>query len=88
MTLTSSLALFTAMIALALFPGPGVLVVISRTISLGFKQGLVTVIGILVGDFIFILLAIFGLSALADFMGSFFIIIKLVVFQIFCLPKG
>lgn len=76
MTLTSSFALFTAMIALALFPGSGVLVVISRTLSLGLKQGLVTVMGILAADFIFILLAAFSLSALADFMGSFFVIIK------------
>lgn len=76
MTLASSFALFTAMIVLALFPGPGVLVVISRTLSQGLKQGLVTVMGILTGDFIFILLAIFSLSALANFMGNFFIVIK------------
>ena len=76
MTIASFFALFTAMIALALVPGPTVLIVVSRTLSLGLKQGLITVLGMLCADFIFILLAIFSLSALADFMGSFFIIIK------------
>jgi len=64
------------MIVLALFPGPGVLIVVSRTLNLGLKQGLITVMGILAGDFIFILLAVFSLSALASFMGNLFIIIK------------
>lgn len=76
MTFTSAFALFTAMIVLALVPGPSVLVVVSRTLSLGLKQGLIAVMGMLCADFIFILLAVFSLSALADFMGSFFIIIK------------
>lgn len=76
MSLIASISLFSAMILLALFPGPGVLVVVSRTLSLGLKQGLVTVLGILLGDFVFILLSIYGLSALAGLMGDFFIIIK------------
>ena len=80
MTIASFFALFTAMIALALVPGPTVLIVVSRTLSLGLKQGLITVLGMLCADFIFILLAIFSLSALADFMGSFFIIIKYLVY--------
>lgn len=38
MTLTSSLAVFIAMIVLALFTGPGVLIVVLRTLTLGLKQ--------------------------------------------------
>ena len=76
MTLTSALALYTTMIVLALLPGPGVVVVVARALDSGFRQGLATAMGILSGDFIFIALAIFGLAALAEVMGSFFVIIK------------
>jgi threonine/homoserine/homoserine lactone efflux protein len=76
MTLTSALALYTTMILLALLPGPGVVVVVARALDSGFRQGLATAMGILSGDFIFIALAIFGLAALAEVMGSFFVIIK------------
>jgi threonine/homoserine/homoserine lactone efflux protein len=76
MTLTSALALYTTMILLALLPGPGVVVVVARALDSGFRQGLATAMGILSGDFIFIALAIFGLAALTEVMGSFFVIIK------------
>ena len=76
MTITSALALYTTMIVLALLPGPGVVVVVARALDSGFRQGLATAMGILSGDFIFIALAIFGLAALAEVMGSFFVIIK------------
>jgi len=76
MTITSALALYTTMIVLALLPGPGVVVVVARALDSGFRQSLATAMGILSGDFIFIALAIFGLAALAEVMGSFFVIIK------------
>jgi threonine/homoserine/homoserine lactone efflux protein len=64
------------MVVLALIPGPGVLVVIARSLDSGFRQGLATAMGILIGDFIFISLAIFGLAALSEMLGSFFVVIK------------
>jgi threonine/homoserine/homoserine lactone efflux protein len=78
MTITSALALYSTMIVLALLPGPGVVVVVARALDSGFRQGLATAMGILSGDFIFIALAIFGLAALSEVMGSFFVIIKYV----------
>ena len=76
MTLTAALTLYSTMIVLALLPGPGVMVVVARALDSGFRQGLATAMGILSGDFIFIALAILGLAALAEVMGSFFVIIK------------
>ena len=76
MTIASALALYSTMIILALIPGPGVVVVVARALDSGFRQGFATAMGILSGDFIFIALAIFGLAALADVMGNFFVIIK------------
>ena len=57
-------------------PGPAVFAVIARTFSSGFSRGLMMIIGITLGDFIFILLAIFGLSFIAEMMGTTFLIIK------------
>ena len=76
MTITSAFALYTTMVLLALLPGPGVFVVVARSLDSGFRQGLATALGVLSGDFVFISLAVFGLAALAEVMGSFFVVIK------------
>lgn len=76
MTLTSAIALYATMTFFALLPGPGVMVVVGRSLDLGFRPGLILALGILSGDFIFITLAILGLATLADVMGNFFVLIK------------
>ena len=76
MTLTTSIALFVTMIVLALIPGPGVLIVTARTASVGSRHGLLTSLGILTGDFVFITFALLGLATLSSVLGEFFIIIK------------
>jgi threonine/homoserine/homoserine lactone efflux protein len=72
----SLLALFGAMLIVALVPGPAVFAIIARTFSSGFSRGLMMIIGITLGDFIFILLALFGLSIISEIMGTTFLIIK------------
>ena len=64
------------MVALAIVPSLSVLVVITRSTTLGFTHGLATVIGIVIGDFIFIILAIYGLSAIAENMAGLFVVVK------------
>ena len=76
MTFSNIAALFGAMILLAMLPSPSVFAVVARSITSGFTHGLVTVMGIVVGDFVFILLAIYGLSAMAEMMDSLFILVK------------
>ena len=76
MTLGSIFALFSTMVVLAMIPGPSVFAVVARSLSSGFTQGLITVFGIVVGDFIFIILAIYGLSAIAETLGSLFVLVK------------
>jgi len=76
MTTSSIVTLFGVMAVLAFIPGISVLVVSARSAAYGFGHGVFTVLGIVVGDIIFILLAIFGLSMLAQAMGSLFILIK------------
>jgi len=69
-------ALFGSMIVLAFIPSISVLVVSARSAACGFTHGVFTTIGIVVGDIIFILLAIYGLSVLAELMGSRFSLVK------------
>ena len=77
MTLLSTLSFALAMLVLAASPGPGVFATIARSLSCGFRPALAVVAGIIMGDIIFLLFAIFGLAILAQTLGDFFIIIKL-----------
>lgn len=76
MTWSSITALFAAMITLAIIPSPSVFAVVARAIASGLTHGIVTIIGIVVGDSIFILLAIAGLSTIAETMDSLFVLVK------------
>jgi len=76
MTLYSMIAFAGAMFLLAITPGPGVFATISRGLASGFNNAAYVVLGIVIGDIIFLLLAIFGLSAIATVLGDFFVIVK------------
>ena len=80
MTLTMSaetlLAFVAAMVLLSLTPGPGVLAVVARALTHGFAAGLAAISGLVVGDILFLVLAIAGLSALAAVLGEFFLVVK------------
>ena len=76
MTLSNMLALLGAMILLALTPDTSVIAVVARSLASGFSHGVVTILGLLLGDFIFIILAVYGLSTIAETMSSFFIVLK------------
>jgi threonine/homoserine/homoserine lactone efflux protein len=68
--------MFSAMVALAIIPDASAIAVAARSLSSGFKHGVVVITGIIIGDLIFILFAVFGLSAIAQTMESFFYFIK------------
>ncbi|AFZ35301.1 Lysine exporter protein (LYSE/YGGA) [Stanieria cyanosphaera PCC 7437] len=76
MTFSSIVALFGAMIVLASIPSVSVLAVSTRSATSGFIHGVFTTIGIVLGDIFFIIIAIWGLSFLAETMGSLFVFIK------------
>ena len=61
---------------LAIIPSVSVLTVTARAAAFGFRHGLSTAIGIVVGDIIFILIAIYGLVIVAGLMGEQFNWIK------------
>lgn len=76
MSTLNILAFASAMFLLAITPGPGVFATISRALASGFTNASFVVLGIVLGDIFFLLLAIFGLSAIASILGDLFILIK------------
>lgn len=76
LTLTQIVAIFTIMIVGATVPSVSVLAVSARSAASGFIHGVFTTIGIMVGDILFIVLAIFGLALLAEILGDLFVLVK------------
>ena len=76
MSFSSILTLFGTMFVLAIIPSPSVFAVVARAVASGFIHGAITSIGIVVGDFIFILLAIVGLWTIAETAGGVFFVVK------------
>jgi len=64
------------MVVLALMPSVSVLTVSARSAAYGFTHGVYTAMGILAGDIIFIVIAIYGLSVLSEVMGEHFALVK------------
>ena len=76
LTLSTIVALFAAMVVLAFIPSISVITVSARAAASGFIHGVFTTFGIITADIFFILLAIFGLTVIAETMGSLFVLIK------------
>jgi threonine/homoserine/homoserine lactone efflux protein len=72
----SVLLLAAAMFVLAVTPGPGVFATVARALASGFVPAAELVIGIVMGDLVYLLLAIFGLGALATLLGDLFVVVK------------
>jgi threonine/homoserine/homoserine lactone efflux protein len=75
-TLEMTAAFAGAFFLLALSPGPGLAAILSRSLGGGFAAGLAVTIGLIIGDAIFLGIALIGLSAIANAMGPFFQIVK------------
>jgi threonine/homoserine/homoserine lactone efflux protein len=65
-----------AALALLLTPGPAVLYIVARSIDQGRRAGLVSVLGIEVGNFVHVMAATFGLSAILRSSPLAFSIVK------------
>ena len=76
-TFGSLSAFVGTMAVLAVVPGPSDLIVVARSISSGLVQGLLTVLGIITGDLIFIAVAVLGLSAFAESASGGFAVLKI-----------
>ena len=72
-----TLAAFTVAYAISVaVPGPGVAAVVGRALGGGFARAVPMVLGILVGDLVYLAFALFGLAAIATWFGPVFVVIR------------
>ena len=76
MSLSEIVALFFAMVMLALIPSASVALVVARSSTAGFWNGAAVAAGIVVGDLVFVLLAVLGMSMLAEVLGGLFLLLR------------
>jgi threonine/homoserine/homoserine lactone efflux protein len=73
----STLAVFTVAYAIAVFvPGPGVAAIVARALGGGFWSAVPMIVGILAGDLIYLVFALFGLAAIATYFGPIFVVVR------------
>lgn len=77
MTAATYVALAIAVFVLALTPGPVVVATVARSLYSGLGPALGFIAGVAAVDLGYLLLAVFGLSAIATVLGEFFIAIKI-----------
>jgi len=77
LTAGNAAALFLAMALLAAVPSVSVMAVVARSASGGFVHGALAALGIVVGDVLFILLAVFGLVLLVEALGEYFVLVHI-----------
>jgi len=75
-SLFSFFAFAGAMFLLALTPGPGVFVTVAGTLSRGLGYAAFVIAGIVAGDLLFLLFAVFGLAAVAEHLHWLFVAVK------------
>lgn len=78
MTFESTAMFSLIFFLLALTPGAGLAVILSRTWGSGIAAGAAVTAGLVLGDFVFLGLAIVGLSAVASALGPLFQMVKYV----------
>ena len=76
MDLLTLFAFTVAYVVAVLVPGPGVAAIVARALGGGFWSAVPMILGILVGDLLYLVFALFGLAAIATLFGPLFIIIR------------
>jgi len=72
-----TLSAFTIAYTIAVIvPGPGVAALVARGLGGGFRSAFPMVLGILAGDLVYLVFALFGLAAIATWFGPVFVVIK------------
>ncbi len=73
---SEALTLLIVMLPLAAMPSASVALVVARSASVGRRNGAAAALGIVVGDLLFIAMALLGMTLLAGWLGALFSLIK------------
>jgi threonine/homoserine/homoserine lactone efflux protein len=71
-------AMAVALAIAAATPGPGVLAIVSRSVTRGFRDGAAMSAGLILGDLVFFTAALTGWTAVAGAFGEIFFVIRIV----------
>ncbi len=77
MTRESALAFALAVAVFAATPGPAILACVAEALGFGFRSAVALASGIVLGDVFFLLLAVYGLSVIADALGGLFLVVRM-----------
>ncbi|MCD8552780.1 LysE family translocator [Seleniivibrio sp.] len=77
MTIQTSIAFVLAMSLFVASPGPGALGVVAESMRNGLKSAAYFILGMIAGDMVYLVFAIFGLAAVASVMGEAFMYIRI-----------
>lgn len=76
MTVTALVIFAGALLVAAASPGPGILALVARVISIGFADAMPFALGLMLGDLVWLGAAVLGLAVLAHTLSGAFIAIK------------
>lgn len=76
MALWTLVAFTVAYMVAVLVPGPGVAAIVARALGGGFRSAVPMILGILAGDLIYLVFALFGLAAIATWFGPIFTVVR------------
>ena len=77
MTFESAIIFFITIIIFSVTPGPGVFAILAKALSEGARPCTGLSLGMAVSDVVYLILACFGLSAIAEQWGSVFTLIRI-----------
>ncbi len=78
MTLESSLSFLLAIFIFGITPGPGVFAILARALVSGASSCLFLALGMVSSDIIYLILACYGLSALAEHWREAFMVVRII----------
>ncbi|MGE4267507.1 MAG: LysE family translocator [Deferribacterales bacterium] len=76
MTIQTSIAFVLTMSLFVASPGPGALGVVAESMRNGLKSAVYFILGMIAGDMVYLMFAVFGLAAVASIMGEAFMYIR------------
>ncbi|PLX39174.1 MAG: hypothetical protein C0606_01120 [Hyphomicrobiales bacterium] len=77
MTQESALAFVLALLLWVVIPGPAIVMIVGRALGAGARHAVPLIAGILAGDVFYMMIVLFGLAAIGQLVGEFFIIVRM-----------
>ncbi|MDT8419436.1 MAG: LysE family translocator [Desulfuromonadales bacterium] len=78
MSLESAITFFIAVFIFGITPGPGVFAILGRALMSGTSACFPLALGMVISDIVYMVLACYGLSALAEHWGDAFLVVRIV----------